>query len=374
MTNIINANKILISLVLSLGMVFGITTVATATEWDNYDSTDYGSYDYGSTDYGSYDYDYDSTDYGAYDYGSTDYGAYDYSSTDYDYGSVDYGSTDYGSYDYDSTDYGYAASFVPSYASAYSNANASARASSSGSGGSFNFSPRISYSPKTSNKYVYNSPSYVRPTYPTQPVQPIIINPAPAPVASQPINIVNNNVNNNVNTNTNTVPTYVAPVAVQPIIMPVPTTTTPQCAIYATASTYKGARVTLSWATELGDTTDVYCSGGALSNRRVSAISTASIYPYQSTTCYATVRKVSTGASKTCQVYIPVENTIQPYIPQYTPAPYIPHQYNYGSITLANVPYTGAEDYIYPMFLLAIVLTAGYVLYSFILQRRRNLA
>ncbi len=202
---------------------------------------------------------------------------------------------------------------------------------------------------------VYEAPTYEAPVY-NPPIYPVYYPPVqPAPVASQPINIVNNNVNNNINTNTNSTPVSVAPIVYNPpIVVPPVETSDLQCAVYATNSTGAGSKVTLSWATIGGDNTNVYCTSNVLANTYVSSIGTKAIYPNANTMCYVTVRKSSTGESKTCSVSVPVNNTYVP--PTYS--------YNYGSVILSNVPYTGASDYVYPLFLSTIVLTAGYVLYS----------
>lgn len=222
------------------------------------------------------------------------------------------------------------------------------------------------------------------PTY-SQPVasQPIVINNQPA--QAQPITITNNNVNTNVNTNTNPAPVYTAPT----YVAPAPAL---QCSTYATASAYKGAKVTLSWATSGGTNTQVVCDGNVLNNQTVSAVSSISIYPSKSTTCYVTVR--SNVDTKSCSAYVPVQEAPvvtyvapQPtYIPPVAPAPvvmyhpeYIPttpvvtvesmHKPVYKSIKLTETPYTGFEDYLYPMFLGALALTAGYAT----INRRRIL-
>jgi hypothetical protein len=209
--------------------------------------------------------------------------------------------------------------------------------------------------------------------------------PAPAPIflptiaEAAPINIVNNNVNNNVNTNTvapaYTAPTYVVPT---PVYTPAPTqvfTPSPKplkCSIKATASAGANSKVILSWVTEQGDATKVYCNHGILAEQNLGAVSSKAVYPWQSTTCYAVVTKSTTGAQTSCSVYVPVEKPKPTYIapikpvyvapvkPVVTLASTVIPQYEYKSVVLNNVPYTGAEDYIYPMFLLALMLTAGY--------------
>ncbi len=216
--------------------------------------------------------------------------------------------------------------------------------------------------PPTYNPPVYEPPVYNPPVY-EPPV--IVYPPAPTYPTATPINIVNNNVNNNVNTNTVT-PAPVAVTPVYPVYHPPTTVSTPQCSMYATPSRYNGAKVTLSWATSLGDTTDVYCTGGVLGNSRVSAIGTRSIYPQSNTTCYAIVRDTSTGASKTCNVYIPVQNK-QIYTPTYTnptvtlTSSVVP---TYKTVTLSDAPYTGFDDPIWLALYAVLALSALYALYA----------
>ncbi len=298
------------------------------------------------------------------DYGYTDYEVYD----------VDYGSTDYGYTDYEVYDVAYS---TPSYSTpSYSFPSFSSFIPSSRS-----YASATSRQSQTQNVYNYGSSGGSYPVYiPTPPAPrpqpPIYIpTPAPAPVASQPINIVNNNVNTNVNTNTApAAPVYQPPVYVPPVTPPAPVA--PQCAIYATASANRGGKVTLSWATDLGDTTEVYCTGGVLANTRVAPIDTKTIYPWDSTTCYAVVKKSTTGASKTCSVYVPVEKPKPTYIPPvitptYTPPvvvaqpTYTPPTVTVQPIKLTQVPYTGFDDPIWIFTYIALIATAGYAVYAY---------
>ncbi len=327
-----------------------------------YDYVDEFIPDYG----GGYEYDY--IDEFIPDYGG--YAQYDYIDEfvpDYGYNTPSYGGSSYSFPSFSSPSY---SSYTPSY-------------SSSNGGSSYATANPVNYQTQTMNNYGSGGGSSSYPVYV----------PVPQQTASQPINIVNNNVNTNVNTNTAPVaPVYQAPVYVHPA----PAPTTPQCAIYATASKYQGGKVTLSWATEYGDTTKVHCDGGVLGSKRVSPIDTKKIYPWSSTTCYATVTSY-TGASNSCSVYVPVEKAQPTYVapvytPTYTPpvvvqqpiytptysAPtptYTPPVVTVAStiiptyvprtVVLSETPYTGFDDPIWMFTYIALMMSAGYAAYAY---------
>lgn len=212
-------------------------------------------------------------------------------------------------------------------------------------------------------------------------VTQIVNIPAPEPQQLQPIKITNNNVNTNVNNNLGggyaapvaSTPVYTQPTYYAPPVYATPTVTqAAQCSVYATASSHNGAPVTLSWATSGGNSVELYCTGGALTNRSVNAISTLTINPWSSTTCYVTVRNYND--SKTCSVYVPVQQQVYTPTVTYTQptvqvaSAVVP---TYSSITLTQAPYTGFTDEIlYPAFLVTLTLTALYVVYN----RRRIFA
>ncbi len=393
MTTFIKKQNIAFTSIFALVMVFGLFATTpivqadwydtgdscvgctTTSDWSTYDTTssDWSTYDTSTSNWDTYDtttsdwstYDTAVSDWSTYDTTTSDWGTYDtttsdwttYDTTTSDWTTYDTTSSDWGTYDTTQT-FTATSSFIPT---------------------SVVVSRPPTYNPPTYNPPTYNPPTYNPPTYnpPTYPQPPIyyppVYYPPVQPPAQTPINIVNNNVNNNVNTNTVTTPapvtTYV-PVYTPPVVVPqIPTS--PQCAISATASSYKGAKVTLSWATSLGNTTDVYCTGGALGSTRVGAISTKAIYPWSSTTCSVVVRDANTGASKTCQVYIPVQRETITYVqPTYNPsvtavASVIIPTYTYKSVTLGNVPYTGFDDPLWVFTYLALIVSAGYALYAF---------
>ncbi len=302
----------------------------------------------------------------------------------YTYSTPSYSIPSY-TYTYPST-----SSFIPSYSGSRSYSAPSRSFSTGGSSRSIATSkPVINVRGGSGGSSTY--PVYIPTPISTpapKPQPPIVINtPTPAPVASAPITITNNNVNNNVNNNTP------APVYTPPVVAPKPVTPAPQCAIYATASEYQGAKVTLSWATEFGDSTEIYCTKGVLGNKRVSPIDTQVIYPWESTTCYAVVKNSSTGASKTCSVYIPVEKPKPTYVPPvvkptytppvvvqqpvytpptptYTPptvtlASTIVPTYESRTVLLSETPYTGFDDPIWIFTYIALIISAGYALYAY---------
>jgi hypothetical protein len=163
--------------------------------------------------------------------------------------------------------------------------------------------------------------------------------PTPRPVQPAPVHIVNNNTN----TNVNVIPTQVSHTALQ-------------CAVYATKSTGSATKVTLSWATNGGVKTEVYCTGNVLSRNTVNTVDSGDIYPKKSTTCHIVVTG-STGNQKTCNTHITVKKDINPVVS-------VTNKVTHKIITLSQVPYTGFNDTIQTLMYIATILTAVYMSYA----------
>lgn len=179
-------------------------------------------------------------------------------------------------------------------------------------------------------------------------------------------------------------------VTAPPVVYVPPTYDAPYCSLSASqTSVSHGGATTLTWTSTDSTTAFLDVSG---------YVSTSGSYTagniYGTRTFVLTVH--GNGGSRTCQVtvtaqpqtftppppvYYPPPQVYQPpvYVPPSTYVPPAPVQYTHyaynpapaaspvryvapARVSLANVPYTGAEDYIMPLFALTLALSAAYLL------------